>query len=290
MYLLSRVYSRNNFNCSMRKKLYVIFRGFVIVFAVVGFVLTAGYFATYFHLTDTKGIIDKQNNTFITLQNEKEEYLVFPLAHTQEWLAFKRAIVKDKPIIEKVAKETDVSPRLLIAILVPEQMRLFYTNRAIFKTFFSPLKILGSQSQFSWGIFGIKEETARAVENNLKNQKSPFYPGKKYEHLLDFTTSDSDAERFTRIVDEHDHTYSYLYTALYVLEIESQWSKSGYSITKRPDIIATLWNLGFTKSRPSSNPQSGGSSLEINGKEYSFGSFAYDFYYSDELIELFPRD
>ncbi len=275
---------------NMKKVFITTIRGFVIVFAVIGFVLSVGYVAIYFNLTATKGVIDKQTENFLVPEKNDAGYTVFPIAHTKEWLAFKQAVVKDKPTIEKIAKETGISPRLLIAILVPEQMRLFYSNRDVFKTVFGPLKILGSQSQFSWGIFGIKDETARGVEANLVNQKSPFYPGKKYEHLLDFTTDDIDQERFARIIDEHDHTYSYRYTALYILQIQAQWAKAGYTLVDQPGIIATLWNLGFHKSIPNKNPQSGGSSIEINGKTYSFGAFANDFYYSDELIELFPKE
>jgi hypothetical protein len=274
----------------MKKVFVATIRGFVIVFAIIGFILSAGYLAVYFNLTATEGIVDEQTENFLRTQKNDAGYTVFPIAHTKEWLAFKQAVVKDKPTIEKIAKETGISPRLLIAILVPEQMRLFYSNRDVFKTVFGPLKILGSQSQFSWGIFGIKDETARAVEANLVNQKSPFYPGKKYEHLLDFATDDIDQERFARIIDEHDHTYSYRYTALYILQIQAQWAKAGYPLVDQPGIIATLWNLGFHKSIPNKNPQSGGSSIEINGKTYSFGAFANDFYYSDELIELFPKE
>ncbi len=272
----------------MKKILLLSLRSAVYLFAVIGIVLSLGYGATYFHLTNTVGIIDKQGKHFVAPQ--KDEYLPFPLAHTSEWRAFKQSIVKDASIIKKVSKETGVPARIIIAIAVPEQMRLFYSDRALFKKVFEPLKILGSQSQFSWGIFGIKDETAREVEAHLRTATSPYYLGKKYENMLDFTSSDIDQERFTRIVDEHDHTYAYLYAALYVAQINAQWEKAGFPINDRPEIIATLWNLGFTKSVPNATANSGGSVLEINGEKYSFGTFAHNFYYSDELIEIFPRE
>lgn len=265
-----------------------IIRTFIYFFSAIGFTLTAGYTATYFHLTDTKGIVDEQVKSFIIPQ--KNIYVSFPLAHTPEWVAFKIAIAKDKNLIEKVSKKTGVPARLIVSIAVPEQMRLFYSDRAVFKKVFEPLKILGSQSQFSWGLFGIKDETARAVENHLQDTSSPYYLGKQYENILDFATSSPDKERFARIVDEHDHTYTYLYTALYVAQIEAQWKKAGVTISTRPDIIATLWNLGFDKSIPHRDPRSGGAVLDINGTKYSFGAFANNFYYSDELIETFPRE
>lgn len=262
-------------------------RGVVIIFAIIGFVLSAGYFAVTTNLTDTEGI-DEQSKSFMNREKE-EPPLPFPLADAPEWSLFKEAVTKDKAVIEKISQETGIPGRILVAILVPEQMRLFYSNRALFKKIFEPLKILGDQSQFSWGIFGIKDETARAVEKHLRDPLSPFYLGTAFEHSLLFTTSDHDQERFSRIIDSKDHTYAYRYAALYIAQIESQWEKAGYSIADRPDIIATLWNLGFEKSKPNQNPKSGGSVLEIDEKQYSFGTFAYDFYYSNELLEMFPR-
>lgn len=266
----------------------------IIIFAIIGFILCFGYFSIKLGLTKTKGIIDVQTQNFVTkesVQNETEQsYTPFPLAHSPEWVAFRQAIIKDKAIIEKVSKETGIPARILVAILVPEQMRLFHSDRPLFKSVFEPLKVLGSQSQFSWGIFGIKDETARATENHLINKGSPFYLGTSFEDSLTFSSStDSDQERFQRIVDERNHYYSYKYTAIFIAQIESQWKKAGNPINNRVEILATLWNLGFDKSKPNTNPSSGGSVLDIDDKQYSFGELARLFYYSDEMIEVFPK-
>jgi hypothetical protein len=271
----------------MLAKLKVLLHIIVIGFAIIGFCMVAGYFAVKYGLTNTKGIIDTQTKNFI---GEKKDYPQFTLAHTPEWIAFRQAVTKDKALIEEISKQTGVPPRVLIALLVPEQMRLFYTNRPIFKKVFEPLKILGSQSQFSWGIFGIKDDTARLVEDHLLDKTSPYYLGPKFEKTLAFTTDSPDEERFSRIVDEHNHRYSYLYTALYVAQIKKQWESAGFPIGNKPEIYATLWNLGFSKSVPNKNPQSGGASMEINGQTYSFGALAKEFYYSDELVEIFPLE
>ncbi|MBP6948538.1 MAG: hypothetical protein KBC41_04120 [Candidatus Pacebacteria bacterium] len=274
----------------MEKILKRIAKSMLFLFAGIGFVLCFGYIAVRFGLTKTKGTIDVQTKKFIEPELAKKEvYTPFPLAHTEEWIAFRQAVTKDKALLEKVSKETGVSERLLISILVPEQMRLFYTERPLFKSVFEPLKVLGSQSQFSWGIFGIKDDTARDIENHLLDKTSPFYLGTSFEKTLSFTTNDTDEERFQRIINEHNHFYSYLYTALYVRQIESQWKKAGFSIINRPEIIATLWNVGFEKSKPKKDPSSGGSTLVINNTTFSFGELAKLFYDSDEMIELFPK-
>lgn len=275
---------------TLSKNLLLASKAVIVIFAIIGAILVGGYFAVRFGFTNTEGIIDTQTKHFIPQKNIAEQnYEVFPLAHTPEWIVFRQAVAKDVPVITKISKETGVPPRLLVAILVPEQMRLFYSDRPIFKKFFEPLKILGSQSQFSFGIFGIKDETARAVESHLINKNSPFYLGKSFERALDFASSTNiDEERFARITDQRNHTYGYRYAALYVLQIEAQWKKAGYPIIARPEIIATLWNLGFERSKPNKNPSSGGAVLTINDQEYSFGEIARLFYYSDEMIELFP--
>ncbi len=54
---------------------------------------------------------------------------------------------------------------MIASVVVPEQTRFFTSNREVFKRYFEPLKILGSLSQFSLGVSGIKEDTAIQIEN-----------------------------------------------------------------------------------------------------------------------------
>ena len=260
----------------------------VVVFALVGVSFVGGYFAVKYGLTNTRGIIDTQQTHFV--KPPTGEYSRFPLAHTPEWIAFRMSIAKDQAVIARVSKETGVPVRLLVTPLVPEQMRLFHSDRPLFKKVFEPLKILGAQSQFSWGIAGIKDETAREVERRLKDRSSPSYLGEKYENLLDFKTEDPTQERFTRITNERDHYYSYLYTALFLKEIEAEWRVAGFDISDRPEILATLYNIGFANSKPKADPQVGGAPIDLSGTVYSFGGLAGSFYTSDELVELFPAN
>jgi len=147
---------------------------------------------------------------------------------------------------------------------------------------------LGNQTQFSWGVVGLKEETAKKIELNLKDPTSPFYPGAAYAHLLDFQTANPDEERFNRIANDKNHYYAYLYAALYLKEVIAEWRQAGYDISNRPEILATLYNIGFTHSQPKSRPSTGGAEIKINGVKYTFGGLAYEFYYSSKLNNLFP--
>jgi len=213
---------------------------------------------------------------------------VFEWMNIKEWQDFKLAVAKDKHLIDSAAFMTGVEPRLIVSVLVGEQIRLFNSSREAYKKWIGPLKILSVETTFSLGVTGIKVPTAQTIEKNLYDSTSVFYLGEKYEHLLDFQTKNISQERFNRLTSYKNHYYSYLYAALNVKQIKMQWEKSGYPIHDRPEILATLYNIGYEVSIPKENPVVGGSGINIKGKKYSFGAVAYEFYYSGELYELFP--
>lgn len=346
--------------------------GIVGVFALIGLVLTMGFFAVKLHLTDDPGVVDINDRYFqeikdkygqssddssvtinfsearllhnlsvmsryypanafyiqnayfksrnlkeaqrmiqavnLYLQNNAEYHTevsgfevsddqkkmqvstgsVFEWMNIKEWQDFKLAVAKDKKLIDSAALVTGVEPRLIVSVLVGEQIRLFNSSREAYKKWIGPLKILSVETTFSLGVTGIKVPTAQTIEKNLYDSTSVFYLGEKYKHLLDFQTKNISQERFNRLTSYKNHYYSYLYAALNVKQIKMQWEKSGHPIDDRPEILATLYNIGYEVSVPKENPVVGGSGIDIKGKRYSFGSVAYEFYYSGELYELFP--
>ena len=277
-----------------KKTLLKIFRVFLYLFALIGFVFTCVFIGMQLHLTDVKGSIDSRNSFFNQIKNvqirteiaksEKYNWISSP-----EWETLRDALIKDQSIILQVSNETGVPARVIVSSIISEQFRFFTSNRESFKKYFEPLKILGNYTQFSYGISGIKMETAKIIEKNLKDTQSPFYLGKEYENILDYKTTDNiDTDRLSRFTDSKDHYYSYLYTALYLKQIINQWGNSLYPIDNRPEVLATLFNIGFTKSIPKANPEVGGSIITINNIDYTFGGLAYQFYYSGELSDVFP--
>ena len=266
-----------------KKKIYLII---IHVLAMVGLFFILAYLAILFGFTKTAGVKDL-NRSIDTQQNDQDKAT---WSTTEEYKSFKKAVVKDADKIKMAAEVSGFNSRLIVSALLVEQMRLYTdSSREVFKEFFQPLSILGIQSQYSWGVMGIKQETAIQIENNLKDKNSPFYLGLEYEHLLDFKTEDIDSERFYRIIEKDNQYYSYLYTGIYMKQIMKQWRDAGFPIDTRPDIIATLYNIGFIHSKPNSNPVSGGSTVTLSGVTYSFGDLAARFYYSDELITEFPK-
>jgi len=359
-------------NIAFRKILKVLGIGVAVIFTGIGMVLTMGFFAVKFHLTNDPGVVDindryfqeikdkygkstnednsqvnfdearllhslsvlskyhpanayyiqnayyqshnlkeaqrmieavnlyMQNNTayheeisnFEANSDDKQASVktksVFEWMNIPEWQDFKLAVAKDKHLIDSAAILTGVEPRLIVAVLVGEQIRLFNSSREAYKKWIGPLKILSVETTFSLGVTGIKVPTAQTIEKNLKDSTSIFYLGKQYENLLDFQTPHVQQERFKRLTSYDNHFYSYLYAALNVKQIMKQWERSGYPINERPEILATLYNIGFEVSVPKENPMVGGSGINIKGKRYSFGAVAYEFYYSGELFDMFP--
>lgn len=288
---------------ALAKKLFL---ALVYLFALIGFVLVAGYFAVRFGFTNEQGIIDEQREAFfgtstpataplgaigalISSPKPAAPAYAGPWQQSQEWEVMEEAIRRDEAVIARAAADAGVPPRLIVASLVSEQLRLFFTEREAYKKWFYPLKILGPQSQFSWGVMGMKEATAVQVEQNLRNPASPYYLGPSYEHRLDFSTGNVSGERFARMTDQHDHYWSYLYAGLYMNQVMTQWRNAGFPIDDRPEIISTLYNIGYNHSIPKPNPAVGGAAIPLSDGTYSFGGLAGDFYGSDLLTDIFPR-
>lgn len=236
-------------------------------------------------------ILSKNNN-----QNMAKGGNAFEWMNFIEWSYFKEAVAKDKKYIDSAAAACGVEPRMIVACLVGEQVRLFNSRRERFKDLVAPLKTLALETNMSFGVTGIKEQTARNIENYLQDPKSPFYCGAKYEHILDYDSTrnynnahnDTLSLRVKRLVQYKDHYYSYLYAGIFIRQIATQWQKAGHPIDDRPEILASIFNLGYNKSKPKKYPSVGGSNFMIRDKEYTFGGVAYDFYYSGELLEEFP--
>ena len=268
------------------------FKVAVYFFAVVGLMFSGVFLAMKLKLTYVKGGVDVLSQHFNSMQDyfarkKEAQKTVKDWASTDEWKVISTGFKKDSSDIYKASNQSGVSTRMILSSIVVEQFRYFNSNREGFKKLFQPLGILGNSTQFSYGIAGIKTQTAMTVEQNLKDKNSPYYLGPSYEHLLDFKTKDHDAERLSRLTDTKSHYYSYLYTGLLLKQEMKQWKKAGYSIDNRPEILATLFNLGFAHSNPNANPQTGGAIITVNGKDYTFGSLAFDFYYSNELGQEF---
>jgi hypothetical protein len=217
---------------------------------------------------------------------------IFDWVSSEEWQAIRDALIKDKDVIAQASNDSGVPARYIVSAVISEQFRFFTANRESFKRYFEPLKILGNGTKFSYGVAGVKIETAAQIESYLKDSNSKFYLGQDYEHIFDRGPNDSDTDmdslRLARLTDNKNHYYSYLYTGIFLKQIMHQWDQAGYPVNDRPEVLATLFNLGFVKSSPKEDPEVGGSTITVNDRDYTFGGLSYEFYYSGELSDIFP--
>jgi hypothetical protein len=215
---------------------------------------------------------------------------VYQWMKSEEWNVLRTALTRDADAIKRASEATGIPPRILIGPIIGEQLRYYTSARAVFKSYLQPTSSFIHLSKFSFGIAGMKPETAERVENNLKDPKSVWYPGPQYENLLDYPegTVDIPAERMKRLTDSKDHYYAYLYVGMYLQQFTAQWNAAGYDISTRPEVLSTLYNLGHNRSIPKPQSRAGGAVIAIDGKEYTFGGLAYDFYWSGQLQDLFP--
>jgi hypothetical protein len=272
----------------------------VVAFAFIGAFFTFVFIGMQFDLFNVRGENEERNKFFLEgavstavleISCADTTKQACEWNETPEWNVIKNGLQKDEKVIARVSEETGISKRMIATVIIPEQARFFTSEREVFKRYFEPMKILGSMSQFSLGVSGIKEKTALEIEVNLANEKSEFYPGTDFAKLIAYapTITDRETELFNRLTDEHNHYYSYLYTALYIKEVESQWKANGFDILKNPEIVATLFNIGFEGSHPNGNPKVGGTKIELGGKTYIYGELGGKFYRSKELADIFAK-
>jgi hypothetical protein len=281
----------------MLKKIFCILLYF---FAVIGLVSSSIFIAMQFGLLNVRGSIIQRNSFFgpvLKTDNtngclgvfQREKNSICAWSETVEWRVVHDGLLKDAGIIDDVSQKTGVPARMVAAAVVPEQIRFFTSNREIFKKYFEPFKVLGSMSQFSLGISGIKQETANDIEKYANDKSSPFYPGAGMGALIAYSSdTNHDTELYNRLTDSKNHYYSYLYTALYLKEITSQWKRASFDIAHRPDVLVTLFNVGFKASVPKANPVTAGSTISVGGSNYSFGELGTLFYNSNGLTDVFP--
>jgi len=286
----------------MHPFLRTIFKSAVYLCAVIGFVFVCVFIAMQFGLLNVKGSVSERNSYFRTTvprAYSNQGMLVFnpratesPWAQSEEWAVMKEAFTRDQEVINRAARDAGISPRILLGGVIGEQFRFFTGKRDSFKSYFEPLKILASLSKFSFGIAGLKPQTVERIEMQLKDASSPFYLGKEMENIADYRLVPDEKipdVRMERITNTKDPYYSYLYVGLYMRQVSAQWQRAGYDISRRPDVLATLYNLGFYNSQPNPDPKSGGAEITIGGTTYVFGDLAHEFYYSSELSDIFPH-
>lgn len=255
-------------------------------------------------MLDAAAIMLKDNQDFqkelkaLSKFREGKKKSIYEWSNYKVWDQFTKAVLRDKKAIDSASRVTGVESRLIVMCLVGEQVRMFNAGRERFKQYIYPFSSVMLPNNRGYGVTSILEHTALRIEGNLQNSHSPFYPGPYFSKCLNYNDSFPDLivdtieahkhKTIQRLIQGGDHFYSYLYTGLLLRQYFAQWEKAGYDISKRPEVLGTLFNIGFQKSVPKAKPEAGGSTFNVGGKDYTFGGLCFEFYYSGEMIEAFP--
>ena len=251
---------------------------------------------------DAAALLLKDNAEFTSqledLKAVKDRKSVFEFSNYEVWQTFCNAVRKDKKAIDSAARIAGVESRMIVMCLVGEQVRMFNASRERFKQYVYPFSSVILPRNRGYGVTSILEHTALRIEKQLLDKNSKFYPGDYFYKCLNTTDAapglvvDSirahQHKTIQRLIMGGDHFYSYLYTAFLIRQLQSHWQREGFDLSYRPEIVGTLFNLGFDKSKPKKNPEVGGSSFVVGDKTYTFGGLCYEFYYSGEMLKDFP--
>ena len=251
---------------------------------------------------DATALLLKDNKTFNNelknLKAKKDNKSLFEFSNYAVWKTFCDAVRKDKAAIDSASRITGVESRMIVMCLVGEQVRMFNANRERFKQYVYPFNNIILPRNRGYGVTSILEHTALRIERQLIDKKNKFYPGDYFYKCLNTTDAapglvvDSikahQHKTIQRLIKGGDHFYSYLYTGFLIRQYQAHWQLEGFDLSYRPEIVGTLFNLGFEKSKPKKDPEVGGSSFKVGDNEYTFGGLCYEFYYSGEMIKDFP--
>ena len=265
---------------------------------------TTGDEAIALRMFDAVSLLLKDNKAFqselknLSKRRKIDNKSAFEWSNYEVWKSFCQAILKDKKAIDSAAQVTGVEARMIVMCLVGEQVRMFNSGRERFKQYVYPLTGVMLPNNRGYGVTSILEHTALQIERNLVDKTSKFYPGEYFYKCLNVKDSFPETivdtikahrhKTIQRLINRKDHFYSYLYTAFLLRQYQAHWTKAGRDLSYRPEILGTLFNIGFHKSIPKKNPEVGGSSFTVGNKTYTFGGLCYEFYYSGELMDEFP--
>lgn len=176
--------------------------------------------------------------------------------------------------IDTVSAEFWIDPYLIKAAIMTEQLRWLTTYRGIFKQILASNKYIMVMSQFSYGIWGIKEATALEVEERFSQNDSRLYDT---FFAYDSTEYSSSTQRKARLTDTSNYYYQIAYIAGALSMYQHQWQQAGYDISRNSWILLTLYNVWYKEPNP--HPSIWWATLTIGGEKYSFGSLSLMLYY-----------
>lgn len=215
------------------------------------------------------------NNYKNVLYKKKALYLDFFQTPEFAYLIDRFVIDKDsfyRNNLDSVSSIFWISKNLIRSAILSEQVRGFFTYRWYVKDIIKSNKLLMVMSQFSYGIWWIKESTAVEIEKFISDSYPEIY--KQY-----FWSWDSRIGRLTK-----SDFHQILYVGWLLRSILDKRQKGWFDISNQYWIVITLYNYWNPLDKvPHANPMIWGAVLNIDNKEYSFGALWMILYYYLEI-------
>jgi hypothetical protein len=201
-------------------------------------------------------------------------FFLFSFIFTEEKEKTLEILKNHSPIIISTSETFNISSRLLASVIYADRrMNYNLLDNALDKS----IAMKGRDN--SIGIAQVKVSTANWIERQIHNPNSAYYLGEEFERLIPNFSS-----REETINNLSDSVLNLTYASAYISMIIKRWKNSGFDISDKIEIVATLYNLGSMK-------RNGAERLPHNNPSPNeYGIAALYFYESDLLISVFPRD
>ena len=138
-------------------------------------------------------------------------------------------------MIDDASQKLNINPDFLCAIIYTErELNYDWSDETL------DILLAKTGQNSSIGFCQIKLKTAYWIEVQLSDSACLYYPGREFSNYLPISKSPKELlEKLT--VD----SINILYAAAFLRIIQSRWSKAGFSIDNRPDVIGTLYSTGL---------------------------------------------
>jgi hypothetical protein len=197
------------------------------------------------------------------------------------FIPYKEAIKYLENNVKKMAKDTKCNCALLRAMLsaIYVELRRQTTKDKWVDSSASFMYVKLGFTGNSYGPAQIKPEFAEKV---IKSNKILF------KNIINIKETEKRRQKiYNEIINK-----PWIFVAAGMQQMITQWKTAKKrnpaiaDISNNPGILATLYNLGFSKSNPKSNPKLGGSRIKMDGKTKTFGEWAKSFSESQAMQDL----
>lgn len=222
--------------------------------------------------------LEKEYYDTINWWNNKDikDYFAFTETNAFEYIWNQLVIDEDNKysdIIKWASKKFDIDEDIIRSVIFTEQLRWLTTYRWIFKNLVAWNKYLMVMSQFSYGLWWVKEKSAIEIEDRYKTNNANIY-----NEIFAYQDSKNIYyQRISRLTSVNDYYYQIMYIAGLLAMYRDQRATEWYNISDKIWILTTLYNIGYKQ--PNDKPEIWGANIKVNWDSFSFGKLSTSIFY-----------